>query len=119
MSPGGVGRLGFYGGERGTVILPVNYRMIGQDVVFRTSAESPLPMVTEFDLVAFEVDHLDNALSEGWSVLFSGHAHQVLDETELAQVQTLGDEPWAGGDRDSYIRLALSEVSGRRIRVQH
>jgi len=67
--------------------------------------------------VSFEVDHLDEALAEGWSVLVSGEARVVTDPGELAAVSALGVAPWAGGDRDSYVRIIASEVTGRRIRA--
>jgi hypothetical protein len=67
--------------------------------------------------VSFEVDHLDGALSEGWSVLVSGEASPVTAQAELDKVTALAIDPWAGGDRDVYIRIVASEITGRRIRA--
>ena len=36
---------------------------------------------------------------------------------ELETVRSLGIKPWAGGDRDSYIRIMVSDMTGRRIRA--
>ena len=36
----------------------------------------------------------------------------------LARVQGLEIEPWAGGGRSVYVRVASSELTGRRIRVR-
>ena len=38
LAPGGVGRFLFMA-ERGPVAIPVNYRMLGQDIVFRTGPQ--------------------------------------------------------------------------------
>lgn len=116
IGPGGVGRFVFLEG-RGPVAVPVNFRMLGTDVVFRTEATTSLAMRAAQVRVSFEVDHLDDALAEGWSVLLSGTAHRVEDPTELVEVQALGIEPWAGGLRDTYYRLRPEEVTGRRIEV--
>ncbi len=102
--------------SRGPVALPVNYRILDGDVVFRTA---PIPELTanlKVGQVSFEVDHIDEALAEGWSVLISGTGHVVVDPGERRQVEAVGVEPWAGGDRDVYIRIAPTQVTGRRIR---
>jgi len=67
--------------------------------------------------VSFEVDHLDDALAEGWGVLASGEARLVSASAELEAVRSLGIEPWAGGDRETYVRIAISDMTGRRIRA--
>jgi hypothetical protein len=66
--------------------------------------------------VSFEVDRVDEAMSEGWSVLVTGRLRRVSPD-ELRQLEKLGVEPWAGGARTVYLRLELREVSGRRIRT--
>jgi len=37
--------------------------------------------------VSFEVDHIDDTLHEGWSVLVHGQAHTISDEYELEQAR--------------------------------
>lgn len=121
ISPGGVGRL-VYTGRYGPTVLPVNYKMFQGSVVFRTAHDS----TTDEDLrtgianaeyrVAFEVDHLDGASREGWSVLVQGAAHHVESEDERAEVGQAGVEPWAPGQRDLFMRITPSRLTGRRIR---
>ena len=121
ISPGGLGRL-VYSGRYDLTVLPVNYRVHEGSIVFRTAEHSP----TDEDLrtgiagaeyrVAFEVDDVDAAVREGWSVLVQGSAHHVESEAELASVTGAGVEPWAGGDRQHFIRITPSRVTGRRIR---
>ena len=121
ISPGGVGRLA-YSGRFDLTVLPVNYRLHEGSIVFRTVRDSP----TDTDLrtgiagaeykVAFEVDDIDPATQEGWSVLIQGSAHHAESEAERASMRSAGVEPWAGGVRDLFIRITPARITGRRIR---
>ncbi len=115
IEPGGVGRVVFVGNE-GPMALPVNFRMLDGDIVFRTEPTSGLIPSLGQDRVSFEVDHLDEALAEGWSVLVRGSGHAVSDPGELEQVSQLPITPWAAGPRDVYVRIVPAETTGRRIR---
>jgi transcriptional regulator with XRE-family HTH domain len=117
LAAGGVGRVVFDEPDRGPVAVPVNYQMDGDDVIFRTSASGTIAEALHHGRVSFDVDHLDDALAEGWSVLLTGTARLVTEEAELKRLADLGIEPWPGGDRDSYIRLIADQVTGRRIRA--
>lgn len=121
ISPGGIGRIA-YTGRYGPTVLPVNYRMHQGSIVFRTAHDSP----TDEDLrtgiaqaeykVAFEIDDIDAAAREGWSVLIQGPAHHVESEAEQASVLEALVEPWPGGDRELFLRIIPSRITGRRIR---
>jgi transcriptional regulator with XRE-family HTH domain len=117
LTGGGVGRIVFVG-ETGPAALPVNFDLLDGDVVFRTEPEGAVARVIgpEGATLAFEVDHADDALSEGWSVLIRGLARPLAGD-ELTRVRELGLESWAGEQRSLYIRLEGSELTGRRIRV--
>jgi transcriptional regulator with XRE-family HTH domain len=115
IATGGVGRLVF-SDATGPKALPVNFRMLGGDIVFRTDPKAPYLVGSASESVAFEVDHLDEALTEGWSVLVSGHCRPIVDQAEIHLAQSLDIVPWAGGDRGTYVRLVPSEMTGRRIR---
>lgn len=117
IAPGGVGRFLFIERDRGPVAIPVNFRIDGDDVVFRTASHSALDEGVHGERVSFDVDHLDEAMGEGWSVLLTGTASVISDETELKRAEALDIEPWAGADRTVYVRMKVSQVSGRRIRV--
>jgi transcriptional regulator with XRE-family HTH domain len=114
LAGGGVGRFVFLA-EQGPVALPVNFRLVDGDVVFRTRAEGALAGAAGAT-VSFEADHIDEAMSEGWSVLITGHARLISDPTELEQVGKLGIEPWPGGRREALMRIETAMISGRRIR---
>ncbi len=117
IAPGGVGRVLFVEEDRGPVAIPVNYRMDGDDVVFRTGGGTRMAYSLRQASVSFDVDHLDDALGEGWSVLLTGTASLITDPGELERVSSLGIEPWAGGDRHTYVRLRVHQVTGRAIRA--
>ncbi|MEV4165886.1 pyridoxamine 5'-phosphate oxidase family protein [Nonomuraea dietziae] len=116
VSPGGIGRVAF-GGQRGPTVLPVNYRFVDGAVVFRTAYGGPMDEDLRTGLegveikVGFEVDRIDEARREGWSVLIQGPAHHV-EPDEIPQVSVT---PWAGGERELYIRIVPSQITGRRI----
>jgi nitroimidazol reductase NimA-like FMN-containing flavoprotein (pyridoxamine 5'-phosphate oxidase superfamily) len=114
LEPGGIGRL-VLTAPRGPVALPVNFRFVEGDIVFRTDADSSLAAAAGA-LVSFEVDHIDEVMSEGWSVLVSGQARRVDAASELERLVELGIEPWAGGARETVLRIETTEISGRNIR---
>ena len=117
IAPGGVGRFLFNEPGRGPVAIPVNYRMDGDDVIFRTGSQTSAATGLSEAPVSFDVDHLDDAQSEGWSVLLTGTARLITDQAELRRVSALGVQPWAGGDRDDWVRLHPQQITGRSIRV--
>jgi transcriptional regulator with XRE-family HTH domain len=117
IDPGGVGRVVF-SEKRGPVAMPVNYQMLDGDVVFRTAALSSVTSDMALGHLSFEVDHLDDALAEGWSVLISGQGHVIVDSAELESAESLSVAPWAGGERNVYVRIVPQEVTGRRIRTR-
>jgi nitroimidazol reductase NimA-like FMN-containing flavoprotein (pyridoxamine 5'-phosphate oxidase superfamily) len=101
--------------DRGPIALPVNFRIVDGDVVFRVDADTTLASVADSDRVSFEVDHVDEAMSGGWSVLVTGRVRRVSPE-EFRRLEDLGVEPWAGGLRSVFLRIERRELSGRRIR---
>lgn len=111
----GIGRVVFTSREGRPLALPVNFAMRGQWVVFRTRPGSELASLEDGRIVSFEIDHVDETTTSGWSVIFSGpleHAdHGIWTEVAAGKVAT-----WAGDDRTELRRLRAVEVSGRRLR---
>jgi len=120
IGPAGVGRIGF-SGRYGLTVLPVNYVLHEGTVVFRTTPGGTMDedlrtgIADAEYLVAFEIDHLDEAAREGWSVLLHGTAHHVDDEAERAALADLPVHPWPGGPKDLYFRITPTRVAGRAI----
>ena len=111
---GGVGRVGFASAD-GIMMLPVNFAVTGKGIIFRTAPDTLLALYANAQ-ISFEVDHLDEALREGWSVLVHGRAHTITDEREVKRLEdSIHLEPWAAGARDVYVRIAPTRISGRCI----
>jgi hypothetical protein len=116
IAPGGVGRIAF-STAAGPVVLPVNFAVVDDAIVVRTGGGTVIG-AHACGQVAFEVDHIDEALRQGWSVLVRGEAHLVSQPDELRHVRGGGTgRPWVGGDREAYVRIVPSRITGRRISV--
>ena len=110
----GVGRVGCRVHGR-PVIFPINYVVLDNAVLFRARRGSDLDRGTGDVDVAFEVDGADNVYHEGWSVLVTGLSVHVRDAGEVEQLRAVSLLPWAGEDRDLFVRIALDQISGRRV----
>lgn len=116
ISPRGVGRVALTTPD-GPLALPVNYRVLDATLLFRTTADSVLARAAG-SRVALEVDRLDDALGKGWSVLVTGTAEQVTDQKALEWLARHADpRPWAGGHRDTWLRIRPNTITGRGIRT--
>jgi plasmid stability protein len=92
-------------------------------VVFRTTQDT----FTDEDLrtgiahaeyhVALEVDQIDLATREGWTVLIRGAAHHLDTEAERASILSTGVEPWIEGEPEHAIRINPTRIWGHRIRL--
>jgi nitroimidazol reductase NimA-like FMN-containing flavoprotein (pyridoxamine 5'-phosphate oxidase superfamily) len=113
---GGVGRV-IFNSERGPTALPVNFGLVDDGhLVFRTASTTILDAVRARQPIGFEVDHLDDAEGEGWSVLATGHALEATETGARHEADALGVVPWAGEDRNVVVHVAIDELTGRRIR---
>ncbi|MEU5714678.1 pyridoxamine 5'-phosphate oxidase family protein [Streptomyces sp. NPDC020403] len=114
----GVGRV-VVTGERGPAVFPVNYVTIEGTIAYRTAPDSG-PLHAAGHETAFEVDHIDEAFSRGWSVLLVGPARTVTDPETVQRLETLPRPatPWAGGQRDRWVVVTPHRVTGRRIVVR-
>jgi nitroimidazol reductase NimA-like FMN-containing flavoprotein (pyridoxamine 5'-phosphate oxidase superfamily) len=109
-----LGRVAVRIGETPT-ILPVNYAMLEDDVVFRTAAGSKLSAALMGVRVAFEVDSVDAASGAAWSVVVVGPAEEIRDDATRAQVDALGLESWSPENLHFVVRIATKQISGRRV----
>ena len=104
----------------GLAVLPVNYALQDGAVVFRTAEHGPLDedLRTGIDgaeyKVAFEIDDIDLATRQGWSVLIQGPAHHVTEAERDAAVRA-GVRAVAPGERELFVRIVPSRITGRRI----
>jgi len=119
ISQEGIGRIA-YAGRFGLVVLPVNYTLHDGAVVFRTAEHGPLDEDLRTGIegaeykVAFEIDDIDLAKRQGWSVLIQGPAHHVTGAERDAAVRA-GIQALAPGERELFVRIVPSRITGRRI----
>jgi len=111
LAAGGVGRIVLSTGP-GPVAFPVNFVFVDGTIIFRTS-DAMVGAIT--GVVAFEVDHIDETMGEGWSVLVRGHARLIEEPEERLTIAHLDLEPWAGGARLNVVGITPSELTGRVI----
>ncbi|HEX6148682.1 pyridoxamine 5'-phosphate oxidase family protein [Nocardioides sp.] len=100
----------------GPRIIPVNFAVIDDSIVFRTTPYSVLGMHAWNSQLAFEVDQIDPEQHSGWSVVATGRGAVVEDDVELRRIQSgVQPRPWAGGQRWLFVRLRWDDLTGRRI----
>ena len=114
LAGGGVGRVIFRSAGR-PVALPVNFKTLAGDIIFRSADDGEVSTVAPEEPVSFEVDHIDEAMREGWSVLATGTVRPVLADDQIGAVKAFGIEPWAGGERHTYFRLSVTNLTGKKI----
>lgn len=100
----------------GPQIVPVNYVVDGDAIVFRTAPYTVLGTHGRGAQLAFEVDHLDHATRTGWSVVAVGRAAVVDNAVDVARYRTYDSpRPWAAGARQLHLRLPWRDLTGRRV----
>jgi nitroimidazol reductase NimA-like FMN-containing flavoprotein (pyridoxamine 5'-phosphate oxidase superfamily) len=108
-----VGRFAVAQGEAPPHVVPVNYILDGENVVFRSGPGTKLALVAG-GVVSFQVDSIDPVRREGWSVLIGGRAYQAFAH----EIDHLQLESYAGGEKERWVRIEPDVVTGRRIRPQ-
>lgn len=108
------GRIGVLDGGH-PLVLPVNYAMDGDHVVFRTGEGTKLDAIR--GPACFEIDGHDRQTRSGWSVVVRGR----LEEVTPAQ-QDLFDRlehlahPWSeAGEKSHVLRIVATSIRGRRV----
>lgn len=100
----------------GPHIVPVNYSVVDEKVVFRTTAYSVVGTYGNEAQMAFEVDHFDYEYWTGWSVLVRGRGAAIAEAEEVQRInKSWPPHPWAAGQRNLYFALPWAEISGRRL----
>lgn len=110
-----VGRVAVVLGNQ-PLILPVNYVLDGDTIVFRTDPGTKL-YAASLERVAFEVDEIDRQGRMGWSVLVQGVGQELKrsDGEVFERVQALPIVPWVGGEKQHRVRVVPAHITGRRV----
>lgn len=100
---------------RQTEILPVNFAVMGDSIVLRTAPGSLLDRHADGAPLLLEVDAVDHERWQGWSVVVRGRGERMSEDAlTVAERSSPGPPQWAA-DRDVWIRLGLSEITGRKL----
>src|SRR3954453_3009958 len=104
-----VGRLAYVARAGVPDVVPVNYVLYGEDVLIRSGPGPKLQAAERGDVVAFEVDEIDEAAQRGWSVVVHGRAQRL----SAAEARHLPEDaqPWAVGPRAHLIRVQAHRVT--------
>lgn len=107
-----VGRVAYCSAD-GPEVLPLNYAVHDETLLFRTSPHSALAQHLRLGTAAFQVDDIDDYTESGWSVLVRGTVEPVdVDDLPAADERP---RPWASGQRNLHLRLTPRAITGRRL----
>ena len=109
-----VGRVGVLN-DSAPEIYPVNHVVDRGTIVFRTDLGTKLGGLLRSPAVCYEVDGIDPDDATGWSVLVKGRAGEIAGTDELRRARELPLRHWSLGDKDHWVRIVPTEVTGRRI----
>ena len=111
-----LGRLAFAenGDPNWPTVLPVNYASHDGEIFIRTVEGSKLYAALRRQRVAFEVDEVDLAWSQGWSVVALGTLDVVRDDRQRAAVDAVL-QSWVTHIDEHLVRLDVLHLSGREI----
>lgn len=108
-----VGRVGITV-EALPVILPVNFAVHENGILFRTMAGTKLDAATNGTVVAFQADAYVPDGSGGWSVLVVGPCRRVEDGSVLRATKELLPRAWGPAARaDHVVRVEIVQMTGR------
>lgn len=93
-------------------IVPLNYAVDGEQLVFRTAEGTKLTSLLADAHVAFEVDQVDDENETGSSVVVRGEARLLALEEEL-RLEQVGLRPWLRGDKAIIVAIRPTEITGR------
>lgn len=88
----------------------MTYRLVGENIVFRTSPDSILGELAHPVAVCFQIDDLDPETSTGWTVLVQGETSEFV-----ADLPETSPAPWAPGDRQLTVMITPASYSGRAV----
>jgi nitroimidazol reductase NimA-like FMN-containing flavoprotein (pyridoxamine 5'-phosphate oxidase superfamily) len=110
LATGSIGRLAVITADGLPFVVPVNYVLDGEIVVFRSDYGTKFDALLRHP-VAFQVDSIDPRHRTGWTVLVQGIAHEATPH----EAGHLTVEPWAG-PKQRWVRIVTRHISGRRLR---
>lgn len=105
-----VGRIAVATPHASPFVVPVNYVLDGEAVVFRSDPGAKVKGIDRH-AVSFQIDYIDGFHRTGWSVLVRGTA-VVAEPHEVADLEI---ESWVTGTKQEWIRIVPHSITGRRL----
>jgi len=107
-----VGRVAVNVDGTAPLVVPVNYVVDDDDIVFRTDGGTKLAAVGR-GAMSFEIDDIDHGHHAGWSVLVRGTVEPLSTDDLPPAGQR--PRPWVEGSRPLHLRLTPRSITGRRL----
>ena len=95
-------------------IFPVNFAVAGRALYINTTPGSKLVEIAVNRKVAFEIDQWGPDVA--YSVVVKGNAKILETEAERAEAIATGLVSFTGTDKEEWVRITPTEVTGRQIR---
>lgn len=105
-----VGRVALVSSDGTPLVLPVNYVVDEEVVVFRSGPGEKLEQIHGAP-ASFQIDFIDSYHRSGWSVLVQGTAFHASAE----EIAHLAVTPWLEGEMRHWVRLVPRSITGRRL----
>jgi nitroimidazol reductase NimA-like FMN-containing flavoprotein (pyridoxamine 5'-phosphate oxidase superfamily) len=96
-------------------VVPVNYMLGGNRVIFRTRRAGMLARACDDAVVGFQVVDLARDGQSGWSVLVVGVARLLEGSEDLRALELNLVSAVDGFGDDQFVGIALGQVSGRQV----
>jgi len=110
-----IGRVAWATEAGDAVVVPVNFIVEDDSIVFRTAEGDKLAAVQEGRRLCFEADDVEPALHAGWSVMITGAAEVITDPDQVRRLGLLPLAPWDPAPKPFLVRIRATEMSGRRL----
>ncbi len=105
LATGSVGRVAWQSAS-GINVLPVNYRILEEHVVFHTSRTGTLAALLQPTKVGFQVDEIDLEAAVGWTLLVRGTTGPAVGLDSIS---------WVPDGRHVGVAIALEWLGGRVV----
>ena len=106
-----VGRIAYVASGRARVV-PVNIALREGEVLFRVGTGGLLDAIADRQWLTLEADEFDAEARCGWSVVVTGNPHEVMSRPDESRPAM---RSWLRPEAGRLVRLALQEISGRRL----
>lgn len=111
-----VGRMGFVD-DTGPMVLPVNIRFVARNgphwVIVRTNKDTDI-LKAASTRVAVEIDDIDVAKKDAWSVVARGELQRLSDDEAQDLFGHFDPGPWLS-ERDEWLVVRCDRITGRRV----